>query len=86
MLSKTGSFTSRNSALPVNAGTMPQVELGNKVALNVGGGGVGAGRTIHKTGTQQQHGSATGPAPVEGRSIFGQFPPEVSDKSPLVRK
>ena len=32
-------------------------ELGNKVALNVGGGGPGRGRTIYKTGSQCQTGS-----------------------------
>jgi hypothetical protein len=29
-----------------------QSQLGNKVALNVGGGGPGTGRTIYKTGSQ----------------------------------
>jgi hypothetical protein len=36
------------------------VKFGNEVALNVGKGGCGTGRTIHKTGSQDQHGA---PAP-----------------------
>jgi hypothetical protein len=34
------------------------VPLGNEVALNVGGGGPGTGRTIYKTGTQCMTGAA----------------------------
>jgi hypothetical protein len=32
------------------------VKFGNEVALNVGKGGCGTGRTIYKTGLQDQHG------------------------------
>ena len=85
-LDRSGSFTTKNSALPVNAGTLVQVPSGNQVALNVGQGGPGTGRTVYRTGTQQMHGPAAGPAPVQGRDIFGGFPPEVSDKNTLVRK
>src|SRR5262249_13185174 len=34
------------------------VKFGNEVALNVGKGGCGTGRTIHGTGSQGQHGTA----------------------------
>src|SRR6516225_4953859 len=84
-LNKTGSFTTENSALPVNAGTMSQVPMGNAVARNVGGGGPGTGRTVHRTGTQSLHGKPVG-SPVQGRDILGAFGPEVTDKSPLVRR
>jgi hypothetical protein len=50
-----GGFTSKNSAIPVHAGTAPQVELGNKVAGNVKGGGPGAGRVVMRSGSQGQH-------------------------------
>jgi len=86
-LDKAGSFTTKNSALSVNVGTMPQVELGNKVALNVGKGGVGTGRTLYgQGGTQQMHGAPVQGNAPQGRDIFAQFPPEVTDKNTLVRK
>jgi hypothetical protein len=85
-LTREHSFTTKNSALPVNQGTMKQVPLGNAVALNVKGGGPGTGRTIHRTGTQQLHGSVAGPAPIQGRDILSGYGPEVTDKSPLVRR
>jgi len=34
--------------------------LGNQVALNVGKGGPGTGRTLHQCGSQGQHGSPNG--------------------------
>ena len=85
-LDRSGSFTTKNSALPVNAGTMVQVPSGNQVALNVGQGGPGTGRTVYRTGTQQMHG-----APVQGQSpgqreILSEFGREVTDKNTLVRK
>jgi hypothetical protein len=36
--------------------------LGNEVALNVGKGGPGTGRTVYGSGSQAQHGPATGQA------------------------
>jgi hypothetical protein len=78
MLNKQGSFTSRNSAVPMNAGTMPQVELGNKVALNVGAGGPGTGRTVYRSGTQQMHGApvqGSTPAPRDTLAEFGRDAP-----------
>jgi len=81
-----GSFTTENSALPVNQGTGAQVPMGNAVALNVGGGGPGTGRTVMRSGSQALHGPVAGPAPVQGREILGAFGPEVTDKATLVRK
>jgi len=38
-----------------------QSELGNKVALNVGGGGAGTGRTIYRSGSQCRTGDGGSP-------------------------
>jgi hypothetical protein len=76
-LARAGSFTAENSALPVNAGTMPQVPMGNAVALNVGKGGPGTGRTTYRSGYQALHGQPIG-APVQGREILGQYGPDAS--------
>src|SRR5262245_10088871 len=63
---------------PLITGTMPQVPLGNAVALNVGAGGPGTGRTIYKTGSQSQHGPAIGLTKPTGRDILSQFGPDKS--------
>jgi len=48
------------------------VSLGNEVALNVGGGGPGTGRTIYKTGTQCMTGApAQGNPPPSGELFPG---------------
>ena len=75
-LDRAGSFTTRNSALPYSDGQRKDfVPLGNALTNNVGRGGPGSGRTLYgQGGTQQQHGPATGPAPVQGRDIFREFP------------
>jgi hypothetical protein len=44
------------------------VKHGNEVALNVGKGGPGAGRVVHRTGSQMQHGAAN---PGERKPITG---------------
>ena len=51
------------------------VKFGNEIALNVGKGGCGTGRTVYKTGTQQQSGSG-GPPKPEGRDMLSAFGPE----------
>jgi hypothetical protein len=84
-LKQAGSFTGKNSALPVNAGTTTQVPMGNAVARNVGAGGPGAGRTIHRTGTQMMHGQPVG-SPVQGREILGSYGPETSGASTVRRR
>jgi hypothetical protein len=45
----------REAVEKIHAGTMPQVQLGNAVATNVGTGGPGKGRTVAKTGSQGHH-------------------------------
>jgi hypothetical protein len=84
-LRREGSFTGDSTSLPVNAGVMPQVPMGNKVALNVGKGGPGAGRSVMARGSQGVHGNVAGPAPVQGRDILGAFGPEANPSS-LVRR
>jgi hypothetical protein len=88
VLSKTGSFTSRNSAVPLSEGQKRDfVPLGNALTNNVGQGGPGAGRTLYgQGGTQQQYGAPVQGNAPQGRDIFSQFPPEVTDKNTLVRK
>jgi hypothetical protein len=85
-LSRTGAFTTQSSALPVLEPKKPNpVPFGNtEAAATVAG--PGGSRTVYRSGTQQQHGPAAGPQPVQGRDIFGGFPPEVTDKNTLVRK
>jgi hypothetical protein len=84
-INKEHGYGTENSAVRVNAGTMSQVPLGNAVAGNVKGGGPGTGRTVYRSAQQGTHGPVAGPAPVQGRDIFAQFPPEQADKSSLVR-
>src|SRR5215469_18250240 len=53
------------------------VKFGNEVALNVGPGGCGTGRTIYNTGSQSQHGGpAQGNPPAQGRDTLAEFGPE----------
>jgi hypothetical protein len=52
------------------------VKFGNEVALNVGPGGCGTGRTIYKTGTQTQHGGVAGTTKPTGRDILSDFGPD----------
>ena len=52
------------------------VKFGNEVALNVGPGGCGTGRTIYKTGTQTTHGpTVPGNPPAKSTDILNQFGP-----------
>lgn len=53
------------------------VRFGNEAALNVGKGGCGTGRTIYKTGSQDQHGApAPGNPPAKNTDILSQFGPD----------
>jgi hypothetical protein len=53
------------------------VKFGNEVALNVGKGGCGTGRTIYSTGSQDQHGQpASGNPPAKNTDILSQFGPD----------
>ena len=65
---------------PLHSGRSFQpVKFGNEVALNVGKGGCGTGRTIYKTGSQGMQGSTNpgNPRP-QGRDILSSFGPESS--------
>jgi hypothetical protein len=54
-------------------------KLGNEVALNVGKGGVGTGRTVHHCGSQGTHGPVNpGHSPPAGKDILSEFGPEKS--------
>ena len=55
---------------PFGAGQGYPSELGNKVALNVDGGGPGTGRTIYKTGTQCQTGAPNPGNPKPAGTLF----------------
>jgi hypothetical protein len=84
-LARTGSYTSQSYAKPMMEGSKPlPVAFGNAKATDIGKGGPGAGRTIHRTGTQMMHGQPVG-SPVQGREILGSYGPESSGAS-LVRK
>lgn len=69
-----------NPATPMIAGSMAGVgatKLGNEVALNVGGGGPGAGRTLYgQSGVQGQHGPVAGSTKPQGREILRDFGPD----------
>jgi hypothetical protein len=54
------------------------VKFGNEVALNVGKGGCGTGRTIYKTGSQGTQGqpSAGNPRPSPDRHIIESYGPD----------
>jgi hypothetical protein len=85
-LSGTGSYTIENSALPVRAGTAKQEPLGNTIALNVKGGGPGAGRTVMRAGSQGRHGE-----PVQGsspgrRDILSEYGRETTGASTVRRR
>src|SRR6516162_10747886 len=45
------------------------VKFGNEVALNVGKGGCGTGRTIYSTGSQSTHGDVAGSPRPQGRGF-----------------
>jgi hypothetical protein len=50
----------------------------NMISDPVAAVGVGGGRTIYKTGTQDQHGNVAGSSKPSGRDILGAFGPESS--------
>jgi hypothetical protein len=49
---------------------MQPVPFGNELALNVGKGGPGAGRTVYHCGSQDVHGATTGSPRPAGRGIL----------------
>lgn len=62
-------------AEPLSRATMKSVPLGNQVALNVGKGGPGSGRTVMRSGTQGTHGQVIASTRPAGRDILGEFGP-----------
>jgi hypothetical protein len=80
-----GGKTVRGAVEPMYSGKVAGVgstKLGNEVALNVGGGGPGAGRTVMRTGSQ--HGLASSPAPIgptkDTLAEFGPDSPNAKDR------
>jgi hypothetical protein len=54
------------------------VKFGNEVALNVGGGGPGAGREVMRSGAQGTHGSVSpGNAPAKNKDILNEYGPNI---------
>jgi hypothetical protein len=79
-ISRTGSYTTENTSLPVIERKAGESVLGHVKALDVGKGGPGTGRTIYKSGYQSLHG-----APVQGstptpRDTLAEFGPEISGR------
>jgi hypothetical protein len=70
-----------NPATPMYGGSFGgpgSTKLGNEVALNVGGGGVGTGRVLYgQSGTQAQHGPVNPGKPTPARDILREFGPDV---------
>ena len=73
-----GKGTVQRPPEPLVRGTASQVPLGNAVATNVGRGGAGAGRIVHATGSQGQHGAAVQGSQPAPRDILSEFGPERS--------
>jgi hypothetical protein len=72
----TMSGDTRRPPEPLVTGTMKQVPLGNQVAGNVGKGGPGAGRIVHRSGSQAQHGPVAGSVQPQGRDILSDYSPK----------
>jgi hypothetical protein len=70
-----GAHTGDNTALNVfERKAAAAAPMGNAKALDVQGGGPGKGRTVMRSGTQGTHGPVAGPAPIQGRDIWKDFP------------
>jgi hypothetical protein len=62
-------------------GKAPQSKYGNEVALNVGKGGPGAGRTVYAKGTEAVHGPVAGIVrPAQTGDILRSYGPDVVGK------
>jgi hypothetical protein len=78
-----GDLTFKGMPAAPNPNSVP---MGNAVSGNVGKGGPGAGRTIHRSGSQSMHGEANrgegglGPSKVTGKDILSAFGPEASKR------
>jgi hypothetical protein len=66
---------------PLHSGRSFQpVKFGNEIALNVGKGGCGTGRTIYETGSQGMQGQVAGNRAPQGRDILSSYGPESSSR------
>jgi hypothetical protein len=52
-------------------------KLGNEVALNVGKGGPGTGRTVMRSGSQGTHGSANPGHSPQPKDILSEYGPDI---------
>ena len=70
-----GRHTSQSAAVNIEQRKAPlPVQHGNQVALNVGKGGPGTGRTIYASGSQATQGPvAPGNPPAKNKDILGAF-------------
>jgi hypothetical protein len=87
-LDKSGSFTTKSSALPVFEAKKPNpVPFGNTEAA-AAVAGPGGSRTIYHSGTQAVHGPVVAGSTPAGqpRDILSGFGPEPTDRSPLVER
>ena len=81
IIARIGLVPDPNSTNEEAVGGPGSTKLGNEVALNVGGGGVGTGRVQYgQSGTQAQHGPVNPGKPTPARDIFGEF----GSDSPIV--
>jgi hypothetical protein len=71
-----GGYTTKRPNAPLYVEARAPVPLGNEVALNVGRGGPGAGRVVHQSGSQGQHGPAVQGSTPRPRDILSEFGPE----------
>ena len=72
---ESGAKKLRGDVTPMYGGKAPinaKAELGNANAISAGQG-AGAGRTVHRTGSQQQWGAGAGKAPAQGRDILNEY-------------
>jgi hypothetical protein len=75
-----GGRETNRPAVPLYAPAQAPCCLGNEVAKNVGRGGPGAGRTVHPSGSQMQHGPVAGTPAPQGRDILSAYGPEMTPK------
>jgi hypothetical protein len=68
------------AAVPMKAGGAVKVAMGNELAVNVGRGGPGKGRTVHCSGSQGQHGPGR-----EGEGGIGHTRDSLLEFGPDVR-
>jgi hypothetical protein len=75
-LKESGSYTGDNSAERVFERKAAERAMGNRVALNVKGGGPGTGRTVYRSGYQAMHGAAVQGSTPAPRDILSEFGPD----------